>query len=440
MLSKIIDALNARKDISAWTVRHITSHGAQVYAVPGQIESQRTVGSERYKIEVLCNTKGADGSPAVGSGDVTFLPDDDIAGAIDQAALVASLVANPVHSIPGLAPLPNVPLIDDNIKNDAGSATEKLMEDIRSTASKNKSVHLTAAECFGDIHATHLVNSQGIDAEQESTNTSIELVLQAKRDDVETEFFVEKGRRRIADINPIDEIEHQSKYTLALLEARAPRSRQGAVVLRNDVLASFMAGTPLAGSVLQFSSAASSKYAKLTAWEIGESVFKEEVKGDPLTVWANRLIPYGTTSNRFDSEGLPAQRVELIKDNNFVAFHAGQRYAEYLDIPATGAFGGVELPAGKTEASALLQEPHIEIIHFSWFNPDPVTGDFATEIRLGYLVENGVRTSFKGGQLIGNYMQALADVRWSAETGFFGHYLGPRTARFNNLKVSGEDS
>jgi hypothetical protein len=37
-------------------------------------------------------------------------------------------------------------------------------------------------------------------------------------------------------------------------------------------------------------------------------------------------------------------------------------------------------------------------------------------------------------------MQALADVRWSAETGFFGHYLGPRTARFNNLKVSGEDS
>jgi predicted Zn-dependent protease len=333
-----------------------------------------------------------------------------------------------------------VPLIDDYIKNDAGSATEKLMDDIRSTASKNKSVHLTAAECFGDIHATHLVNSQGIDAEQESTNTSIELVLQAKRDDVETEFFVEKGRRRIADINPIDEIEHQSKYTLALLEARAPRSRQGAVVLRNDVLASFMAGTPLAGSVLQFSSAASSKYAKLTAWEIGESVFKEEVKGDPLTVWANRLIPYGTTSNRFDSEGLPAQRVELIKDNNFVAFHAGQRYAEYLDIPATGAFGGVELPAGKTEASALLQEPHIEIIHFSWFNPDPVTGDFATEIRLGYLVENGVRTSFKGGQLIGNYMQALADVRWSAETGFFGHYLGPRTARFNNLKVSGEDS
>ena len=437
MLKKIIDALNAHKDISAWTVRHITTNGAQVYAVPGQIESQRTVGSESYKVDVLRNTKGADGSPAVGSGDVTILPDDDITAAVDQAALVASMVANPVHSIPKPESLPNVLLTDDQIKSDAGIAMKGLMDDIRSTASRIKNVRLTAAECFGDLHTTHLVNSQGIDAEQESTSTSIELVLQSKNDDVETESFAEKGRRRILDIDPITEIEHQSKYTLDLLKAKAPPTRQGAVVLRNDVLASFIAGTPLAGSVLQFSSAASSKYAKITPWEIGKSVFKGEVKGDPLTVWANRLTPYGTTSNRFDQEGLPARRIELIKDNNLVTFHANQRYAEYLNIPATGAFGSVELPAGKTEASDLLEEPYIEIIQFSWFNPDPVTGDFATEIRLGYLVENGIRTPFKGGQLIGNFMDALADVRWSSETGFFGHYLGPNTARFNNLKVSG---
>jgi predicted Zn-dependent protease len=169
-------------------------------------------------------------------------------------------------------------------------------------------------------------------------------------------------------------------------------------------------------------------------------VFTGEVKGDPLTVWANRCIPYGTLSDRFDSEGVPAQRVELIKENKLVTFSANQRYAEYLDIPATGAFGGVELPPGRTNATDLLAEPYIEIIQFSWFNPDPITGDFASEIRLGYLVENGTRKPFKGGQLIGNYMEALADVRWSAETGFFGNYLGPHTARFNDLKVSGEVS
>ena len=439
MLNKIIDALNARKDISAWTVRHIASQEVQMYAVPRQLESQRSVGSESYKIDVLRETKTDDGSPAVGSGDVTILPDDDINSAIDQAALVASLVANPVHSIPGPGTFPDVQLADDELKKDPVFVMSKLMDDIRSTALKDYKVYLTAAECFGDIHTTHLVNSRGIDVEQESTKVAIELVLQTKRDDLETESFVEKSRRRIADIDPTHEIELQSQYTLDLLDAKTPPNRRGAVVLRNEALATFMAGASLAGSVLQTQISAASKYAKMTSWEIGKSVFKGEVKGDPLTVWANRCIPYGTLSNRFDNEGLPAQRVELIKENKLITFQASQRYGEYLEIPPTGAFGGVELPAGKTNASSLLDEPYIEVIQFSWFNPDTITGEFATEIRLGYLVENGVRKPFKSGLLIGNYMEALAEVRWSAETGFFGTYIGPHTARFNNLKVSGEN-
>jgi predicted Zn-dependent protease len=166
-------------------------------------------------------------------------------------------------------------------------------------------------------------------------------------------------------------------------------------------------------------------------------VLRGEVKGDPLTVWANRCFPFGTYSSRFDEEGLPAQRVELIQNNELLAFSASQRYADYLNIPATGAFGGLEIAPGTSAASALLDEPHMEIIQFSWFNPDPITGNFATEIRLGYLVENGIRKPFRGGQLIGNYLDALADVRWSAEIGMFGSYLGPHTARFNDLKIAG---
>jgi predicted Zn-dependent protease len=91
---------------------------------------------------------------------------------------------------------------------------------------------------------------------------------------------------------------------------------------------------------------------------------------------------------------------------------------------------------GPSGAATLLHEPYVEVIEFSWFHPDRITGDFASEIRLGYLVQGGKRKAFKGGQLIGNYMQALANVRWSAETGYFGSYLGPHTARFEGLKIA----
>lgn len=437
MLNKIVDALNKRSDLAGWTVRHLLTRGAQVYAVPERIESQRLVNVERYRIDVLRQTSRPDGTEGTGSGDVTLLPGGDIQTAIEQAVLVAGLVSNPVHTLPAPASLPDVPLVDTDLQNDPSAVTKAMMEHMRASASKNPAVHLTAAECFGEIDTTHLINSRGIDAEQESTQMNIEFVLHSQRDGKDVEYFTEMSRRRAADLELEEQIEQKTRYSLDLFEAGSPPSWQGPVVLRNEVLAMFVAGDRLAGGVLQALGSAASKYAKTSPWEVGKSIFRGDVKGDPLTVWANRCIPYGTNSNRFDEEGLPAQRVALICENELVAFAASQRYADYLNLPATGAFGEVELPPGQIASSALLAEPHVEIVQFSWFNPNPVTGDFASEIRLGYLVENGIRKPFRGGQLVGNYLDALADIRWSAETGFFGNYLGPRTARFHDLKIVG---
>jgi PmbA protein len=436
MLDKIIDSLNRRSDLAGWTVRHLITHGTQVYAVPKQTEAQRTVGIERYRIDVLRRTTGPDGSEAVGSGNTTVLPGGDIESAIENAVLTAGLVANPVHTIPGPAPLPDVPLVDTDLRDDTAQVTRRVMEQIEASASQNPDVYLTAAECFGEVHTVHLVNSREIDAEQESTQINIEFVIHSRRDDQDVETFIEMRRRRVADLGIETEIEQRVRQTLDHFETTPAPSWQGPVVLRGRVLATFVAGDGLAGGVLHTLGDAESKYAKYSSWEIGKSVFRNEVKGDPLTVWASRRIPYGIHSNRFDEEGLPAQRVELIRDNELVAFAASQRYADYLGLPATGAFGGVEIPPGRTEVSTLLEEPYVEIIQFSWFNPNPITGDFATETRFGYLVENGVRKPFRGGQLVGNFMDALADVRWSAETGMFGNYLGPHTARFNSLKIT----
>ena len=103
----------------------------------------------------------------------------------------------------------------------------------------------------------------------------------------------------------------------------------------------------------------------------------------------------------------------------------------------SGSFGSVEIPAGKIPQADLQTGSYIEIAEYSWFNPNPATGDFACEIRLGYVVEGGQRKPFRGGLLVGNLLDALADMRWSKETGFYGNYLGPKAAVFNTLKVAG---
>ncbi|HEX6034078.1 MAG TPA: metallopeptidase TldD-related protein, partial [Anaerolineales bacterium] len=419
MINKIVDALNKRSELAAWTVRHLTTRGIQVYAVPERTEAQRAIGIEQYKIDVLRRTSDKDGNEAVGSGNATLLPGGDIMAAIEKAELTAGLVANPVHTIPAPAALPEVPLVDGDLHKDPLTVTGAVMERIQDSGSRTPEVYLTAAECFGEIHTTHLVNSRGIDAEQESTQINIEFVLHSQRGDDHVESFAEMRRRRVTDLHIEEEIERKTRQNLDQFNLTRPPSWQGPVVLRGEVLGIFMAGDSLRGGVLQTLGSAEAKFAKISSWEIGKSVFRTEVKGDPLTVWANRCMPFGTYSNRFDEEGLPAQRLEMIRNNELAAFAASQRYADYLNLPATGAFGGVELAPGSAPASTLLSEPHVEIIQFSWFNPDFVTGDFATEIRFGYLVENGVRRPFRGGQLVGNFLGALADVRWSAETDMF---------------------
>jgi predicted Zn-dependent protease len=438
MLNKIVKALKERADLAGWSVRHIVTREAQVYLVGQKMESQRAVDDERYRIEVFRQTAASDGTMGMGVGEITLLPGGDVQGALDRAALVAGLVSNPIHTLPAPAPIPDVALLDADLKKDPLGTLNSVTKDMLHAASKHREVSLTSAEGFAEVTAIQHVNSRGVDAEQETTNINIEFVLQGKQGDREVETFRELGRRRVADLNLELEVDHNARFTLDLIPAGPAPTWQGPVVLRGNILATFIAGDYLSPGVLQTLGSAASKYGKVSAWEIGQSIFKGEVTGDPLTVWANRSIPYGIASNRFDEEGLPAQRVELIRENKLVTFTASQRYADYLGLTPTGAFGSVELSPGKLETASLLSEPYVEIALFSWFNPDNITGDFATEIRLGYLVENGIRKPFKGGQLVGNYLDALADVRWSKETGLFGHYLGPTTARFNNLKIAGE--
>ncbi len=432
MLEQIVAALRTRSELKDWSIRHITTRGAQLYAVPTAIEAIREVAMERYVIDVLRQTSGRGGTPAVGSGNATLVPGDEIGPAIDAAMLMAGLVHNPPYRMPDPAALPDIPLTDPALMDDVSGTLRGLLDWLRAAVATHGEVKMTAAELYGEMRTTHLVNSRGIDATNTATQLDAEWVLLSRIDDQEVESFVETTWRRVADLDIEAEVARRAQYATDTLRATPPPTYSGPVVLRDAVLAEF-----LNGGVLQTQTSAAAKFSKITRTEIGNSLFRSDVTGDSFTFYANRRLPFGTNTNRFDDEGHPAQRVELVRDNIVVAFTANQRYAEYLGIPPTGAFGNLELPAGTRPAAELVGPPHIEIASFSWFNPDPITGEFACEIRLGYVVANGERTPFKGGTLVGNVLDALANVRWSAETGLYGSYQGPTTARFTQLQVAG---
>lgn len=438
MLEKIQKTLNKNPEIKSWNVSHVTINGSQRYDLEKTTEAVRQVTSEHYKIDVLCDSLDGEGKPSSGVGTVTLLPAGVISEAIEQAVLTAKLVHNEPYDFPEPAPMPEVELVDQPLVQDPSGSLKEVLSLLKDSASLYPDVRLTAAECFGQEKTTHLVSSKGIDAVQSSTQIYLQWVFIAGEGENEVETFAEIYRRRVSDLNLEEAVNKRAQYTTDLLQAQSPPSRTGPVLVQGATLANMVAGEVLGGSLIQTLSSASLTYSGETPWEIGKSIFRGDVKGNPLHIWANRLLPFCMHSSVFDSEGLPAQRVTLIQNNKLEGFIASQRFAQYLNLPATGDFGNLELPAGSTPAAVLTEDPHIEIAEFSWFNPNPFTGDFATEIRLGYIVDGQERTPFKGGMLIGNLLDALADVTWASETGYYGNYLGPVAARFNHLQVAGE--
>ena len=437
MIRRIQKSLENHPAIKAWIIRQETSRSSQQYDLKDRSEAIREVNAELYTVDVLCDSADSEGKPSSGVGTVSILPGGEIESALEKAVLTAQLVHNEPYDFAAPAAIPEIELADPVFQKDPERELGRVLATLKDTSKAYPHVRLTAAECFGQEKQTHLVSSKGIDASQTATDIYLQWVYIGGEGQDEVETFAEIKRRRIADFNLEEAVSLQAQNTLDSLQAGKPQSYTGPVVVQGGTLAEMVAGNVLSGSLLQTFSSASLKYSGETPWEVGKSIFREEVKGDDLTIWANRQLAYGVPSSAFDKEGIPAQRVPLVQENKLVSFMADQRFAHYLGLNPTGSFGSVEMPAGKTSLADLQAGTYVEIAEFSWFNPNSMNGNFACEIRLGYLVEEGKRKPFKGGMLVGNLLDALADVNWSTETGFYGNYLGPRGARFNSLQVAG---
>jgi predicted Zn-dependent protease len=82
--------------------------------------------------------------------------------------------------------------------------------------------------------------------------------------------------------------------------------------------------------------------------------------------------------------------------------------------------------------------PVYHIVAFSAMSPDPFTGDFVGEIRLGYELQHGTSRPVRSGSISGNLFDVLANARLSKESAALGDYYGPRAMRFPKVTVAGD--
>jgi predicted Zn-dependent protease len=451
MFDEIVSALERHQGVDDWSVARRRSRGVQLYLIGREVESQREVATEEFDVEVF-NDHASDAGPVRGVASVKLVPADAgrLEQRLDDAVVMARLVHNPPYALAGPAAYPDVPLADPELSSPAGAvaAAGRFAAELWDLVGREEGVRLSAAEVFLTHVEVELRNSRGVRVGSTGTRVMSELVLLAGGDGAEgaaeAEHFRQLEGRRLADLRLPEAVAEGARFARDTLRARAPRTGTGPVVLSGDAL------IPLFDAFTYQASGAAA-YMKLSRFEVGGSVYGDRaVTGDRLTLRANALRPYGLASHRFAGDGIPGQEILLIEEGVLRARHAGQRYAQYLGLPATGTPGNTEVATGAASLDALLAEgasaggtgaggPVYQVVGFSAPDVDPITGDFGSEIRLGYEVTPQGRRPIKGGSVSGNVFEAFAGARLSRDLLERGGYAGPAGVRFEALRVSGDD-
>lgn len=443
-------ALAATPGADAWQVDLLRSEETQVYLIGDRTEARRDVENTSVRIGLhnLHAPHASTGpSPALGANALTLTPSEAADGTqlrmrLRDAVTIAALTDNAAYSLPELpaAGYPTVEMADPDLEGDVRAKLDATMEQLRASVRGWSSVRLSSAELMASRTSRALRNSRGLTGFALGTEVFLDFVLIADDNGREAEFHAELHRRRLADLVIEGTVGAYATFARHSLAARTPSTHRGPVILSGEALASFL-NPHLQSSPLLFHTSGLAAYQKISRLAPGDFVAGEPPRGDRITLISDGLRPWGTHTTPFDDEGLPAQRVTIIEDGIVRRQWADARYAAYLNIPATGAFANITLLPGAWSLDALRSAadgPVYEIVAFSSMNPDQVSGDFVSEIRLGYRHDRSGTTPIKGGSLAGNVFTSLADVRLSSETYSDGRYYGPAAIRFGALSIAGE--
>jgi predicted Zn-dependent protease len=332
------------------------------------------------------------------------------------------------------------PALSEASRPELVARVQQFSDAVLAAAAAEADIEVSNLEVFVKRIRTRLDTSSGLALEFPSTRADAEVCFIARFGDKEAEHTVRPHARRIADLDPKGLVADGAASARGIAQAGPAPQFSGPVILTGDAAHDFM---KLDLQPLSMHCAARAVFEKFSRYEKGKPVWGDKpLKGEAVTLYSDPLVPFGPES-RIESEAQPTRRVCLLNDGCYDELLGNLRYYHYLGLLGQGAkpagtLGNTVVSPGRTKAADLAGgEKTVVVRSFSDFRADPASGDFAAEIRLGEVRDKATETPFKGGLLIGNWFDALADVRLSSETMASDGYCGPSAVRVGNLTVAG---
>ena len=422
MTEKIIELLkNSKAD--AWEVIDKVTEAWEFYFIKHELDQNRVRDVEHISVEVY--RKLEDGK-YLGSASEEISPtatEEEAKKIIEDLYERASYVKNPYYELSkNSAELKNSDFDPKDMAKDFIEALNEIPE--------TEGEYINSYEIFAEKIKKRYVNSEGVDMTATYPNSMVEVVVNAKDEKHEIELY------NMYESGTCDKEALKKEIALSL---KYGKDRLKTVPTPNLKKATLVLSTKDTNQIAQWVAMkmhAAMVYRKMSNWEIGKPIC-EKVKGDTFTLKSVKELPNSSKNIGMDSEGNVVRDMDIIRDNIPQNYWGDRQFSYYMGIKDSFLPNNYELEGGKCSEEELRHGDFLEVVEFSDFNVDNITGDIAGEIRLGYLHEGDKVTVVSGGSVSGSLPELIKDIRFSKEQKQYDNKLGPAVIKIADVTIAG---
>ena len=299
----------------------------------------------------------------------------------------------------------DVPRIAEQFIRTMGQLPETATEDVNSY------------EIFVSEITRRFITSQGIDVEETFPSSMIEVVVNARKEGREIELY----RSYKSGTCDAEGLKRDLSRTMRYGKDRLQTSDTPALG-KADVLFT----TDDACSIYEYfvrRMDAQMVYRRMSDWEIGKPI-AEHIRGDRVTVTALRELDNSSCNQAFDGEGAPIRDTVLLSESVPQHYLGNRMFSSYLGLEDSFIPSNIAVAGGSHTEEELRRGKYLEVVEFSDFQVDEMTGDIFGEIRLAYWHDGEKTAPVSGGSLSGSMLDFVQEM-----------YLSGETVQYDNLRI-----
>lgn len=352
--------------------------------------------------------------------------EDDIRQDIENMKFNALLAMNPYYPLVG-----NQKHFEEKSKIDLLDSLKNVVKAIQSIKN-TKTEKINSYEIFVNQNYIHILNSQNVDITYNQADEMVEIVINSlnKEHEVEVYHMIETGADQTTEEIRNDILEVFKKANDRSKAMPAKKAEKVHVLLSGSDLKDFFnyfvdkINTQLI-------------YGGNSCAKLNDQIQQGD-DTDKISLKAVAKLPYSSLNIPYSREGTEASDFMILDNGKYVNYTGSQIYAHYLGLKNVPFAANYQVSGGSKTIEQMKKQPYLEIVQFSSFQVDIITGDFGGEFRLAYYYDGETVKPVTAGSITVNMNDILNHMYLSKETKQYNNWIIPQTIELFDVDVAGE--